>query len=473
MTRTQKVTFERYWQERVQRADAITPGEKLTLVAALERELNVEGRLPLPSGPARIPVDHPIVAAALTGQPVSMGGSVVTSTPAVGERLQALPVAAKVALLGVIGLLPILLALLLMRSGDAAAAPLPTPTVTPTVQSTPTPWVTPTSIASATPLLPTATPYSISLVSGDAPSHHNDPASIELAGHSYILATGRVQNGSWLPSGAEWLEGTLLRRVVALPFEPELVESLGAMRTGAVIQLRLRSGEVVKYRVSAIERRQRQQIELLAGRAPSLLVILAGEAGPERWVVLADAIQQPTHFIESAPSTDSGLLMPRGEANVDPTVEEARIITSTRTMTNPAAGLTLTVEGCERVAMIGQQEPPSNNQRFMICDVTLAALQSNDGPVEYSGQYLAVTEASWWAELADWWPQSVAVSRALRSGTLNPGGESRGRIAGTVSEGGGSLLSRNRSEPILLWQQAGLEIQILVDSEEEVEEAAE
>lgn len=473
MTRTQRLTFEHYWQERVQRADAITPGEKLTLVAELERELTVEGRLPLPSGPARIPVDHPIVAAALTGRPVSVGGSVVTTTPALSERMQGLPVAAKLALLGLIGLLPIVGALLLMRSGNAEAAPLPTPTATATVASTPTPLPTTTNEVTATPLLPTATPYSISLVSGDAPDNHNDPASIEMAGHSYILATGRVQNGSWLPSGAEWLEGTLLRRVVALPFEPELVESLSEMREGAVIQLRLRSGEVVKYRVSAIERRQRQQIELLAAREPSLVIILAGEAGPERWVVIADAIQQPTLFTESAAATDTESLMPLVDATHSPTIDEARTITSTRTITNDAAGLTLTVDGCERVAMIGQQEPPTNNQAFMICDLTLAAMASNEGPVAYSGQYLAVTEASWWAELADWWPQSVSVSRALRSGTLNPGSETSGRIAGTVSEGGSSLLSRNKSEPILLWQQEGLEIQILVEAEEEVEEANE
>ena len=229
----------------------------------------------------------------------------------------------------------------------------------------------------------------------------------------------------------------------------------------------------MKYRVNAIERRQRQQIELLAAREPSLVIILAGEAGPERWVVIADAIQQPTLFTESAAATDTESLVPLVDATHSPTIDEARIITSTRTITNDAAGLTLTVDGCERVAMIGQQEPPTNNQAFMICDLTLAAMASNEGPVAYSGQYLAVTEASWWAELADWWPQSVSVSRALRSGTLNPGSETSGRIAGTVSEGGSSLLSRNKSEPILLWQQEGLEIQILVEAEEEVEEANE
>ena len=96
-TRAQTQAFERYYTQRLARAEAITPGQKIALINQLRRELSEQGRLPLASGPVRVDPNHPIVQATLEGRAVSLGSKVVASSQptTISERMQALPVAAK------------------------------------------------------------------------------------------------------------------------------------------------------------------------------------------------------------------------------------------------------------------------------------------------------------------------------------------------------------------------------------------
>ena len=66
-SREQQIAFERYLTARFNRARAITPGDKKEVIAALRRELDEEGRVPLPNGPIKVDPRHPIVKAALKG----------------------------------------------------------------------------------------------------------------------------------------------------------------------------------------------------------------------------------------------------------------------------------------------------------------------------------------------------------------------------------------------------------------------
>ena len=54
-TTNRKLTlvFERYFSTRLEEASAITPGQKKDLIAQLRRELNEDGRIPLPAGPVK------------------------------------------------------------------------------------------------------------------------------------------------------------------------------------------------------------------------------------------------------------------------------------------------------------------------------------------------------------------------------------------------------------------------------------
>ena len=122
-------------------------------------------------------------------------------------------------------------------------------------------------------------------------------------------------------------------------------------------------------------------------------------------------------------------------------------------MINQAAGLQLTIISCSRVAQIGSREG-----RFMVCDVTLTAMR--DG-VEYSGQSLAITEFAQVSQTADWWPPSVSVSGMIGDGSLSQEGTVSGKVAGEVAKAGTGL--KNSSDPVLLWEQAGLRYVIYLE----------
>lgn len=479
--------FQTYWQQRVSDAQAITPGQKVALIEQLRREARGEterpGYLRMPRVGGRtilLPVNHPLIAAALEGRRVSMGGAVVESErPAsMGARAQNLSTPQKLALLGGSGIVAMLLICAMMiavtrRNQDSTLAAMPTgspsvtPTGTPTPSPTPTVAATPALTVTAVPtaLVATPTPYAIALgtLGGEAAPQGNDPASVEVAGYSYVLAAGGVTNGQWQPVGAEWLAGTQLRRVVAIPWEPEVADVIAALRPGEVLRLRLRSGEIIKYRVSEVQRQQRQQIEVMAVRTPSLAIILHSEPAAERWIVIADAVQEPQDFsvYTAAPgSGDPGGAPPAVDAPLVPTlvpdapaVGEQTIVTDTQTITNTAAGLVLTITGCTRAEQIGEQEPPAK-QDFLLCDVRFTALAGR-GNVAFSAESLAVTEEEWMTANVDWWPPSMAVTRALRSGTLAPGSSTSGRIAGTVLRASSSPVSRSPSRPVVVWEQAG------------------
>ena len=462
--------FAAYWQRAIAADEAITPGQKIETADRLEREARGdsgrEGYLRMPrigGGSILLPVDHPLVAAALRGESMSMGGAMVTSEVATSpvERAQSLSVQARIGLLAAIVLLPVLFlcGFLALSGGDEAKAIAEAPTATPS--PTPQPQVEPTAIEATATVLPTAeptaTPYAIALqpVGGDAAPGGNDPASLEIAGYSYVLAVGQAVNGQWVPSGAEWLGGTLLRRAIAVPWEPDVAATVSALAPGAPIRLRLRSGEIVSYLVQQVERRQRQEIEVMAGRSPSLVLILHGEPSAERWVVLASAVQEVQESFSSytagassapiAPSQPSPpTLVPTGA------IEAGTVITDSQTITDSAAGLSLTVIGCSRADRIGEEEAPSR-QEFVVCDVRFTASPTNSGNVPFSAEALAVTEESWMASNIDWWPPSVGVTRALRSGSLAPGTSSMGRIAGLTARAGG--FGGRDSVPVIVWEQ--------------------
>ena len=488
--RQRQETFARYIRERFDALDAITPGQKIEVVAQMREEArgHVTGhphsiRLPKAGGGSiLLPKDHELVRAALEGRRVSMGGTTIESaatSASYSERMEALPTPAKVGLLALIGLAPLLFILLFMGflGGDAEAAEAPTvtttveasPTATELVEVTPAEDVVVVVTPSAAPVLPTATPYAIALgvVGGEAARSANDPASIEVAGYTWVLAAGEVLNGQWLPVGAEWLAGTELRRVVAVPYEADVAEAVSNLRGGEVLRLRLRSGEIVKYRIADVRRQQRQEIEVLAERSPSLVLLLHSEPSAERWVVVAEAVQQPQEFtlytagVAGIEAESVATPYPTLVPGTTPDMEPSEVITTTRTITSEATGLRLEVGRCQRAAQVGDEEAPSK-QEFMSCNVTLTALDGHVS-VPFSADALAVTEEEWITENIDWWPPAVSVTRALSSGgTLTAGSSTSGRIAGLVARRSGF---GSGGQPVVVWEQAGTRYLIEVDAD--------
>ena len=86
----------------------------------------------------------------------------------------------------------------------------------------------------------------------------NDPVSVEFGGVAYELTRSKLENGEWSPVLAEWLDGSELRRVVAVPYSQEVGQAVARLKYGDILRLRLSSSEVVEYRL----------VDIAASQAP-------------------------------------------------------------------------------------------------------------------------------------------------------------------------------------------------------------
>lgn len=440
-----EAAFWHYYRKLLHEAGAITPGQKHAVLDEMERELYAEGRVPIVSGVVKQDVNSPAVRAALEGREVVLGGTTVTTTPRTGLAAHAPRLLALAGIL--IGMCGLGWWLLVGRTGAAALA-VATPSVTAGVAVSPTTGVTATSDG-----LPTATPYALALTTGTAARSESDPASLELSGFSYVLGVGTVKNGEWTPQAAEWLEATTLHRVVAVPWEPNLVNAIATLSPGSLVTLRLRSGELVSYQLVEVVRVQRQQIEVLTGRRPGLSIVLYGEPSDQRTVLLARALQSA-----QAVNTDILTTTVTTTATVDTTVTVATpvpsaqtvLVTDTLSLTHAATGIALTIHTCNRMNEV-QGQPTANNEMYLVCDVELR--NGGSDMARFSDQSFGITERAWWDLRPEHLPSvNVGVTDALGAGTFAPGTATRGRLVGVVTRGGGM----RQSTPVLVWFQDGI-----------------
>jgi hypothetical protein len=238
---------------------------------------------------------HPVYQAILAGEVVNVSGEAIGKKRggAVGAST-----GVKIAMLAGIFLIPLIVVLAIMFSGGEAE-PVEEEIVlgmvgvkaepTATATSTPVPTLAPVVVILAA--TPDSNDANIEGVKGSVAPSQGDPASIEFASRSFILATGETTNGVWRPRGAEWLVGTTVRRVIAIPqeedFENVLLDLLENGFTDERIQIRLRSGEVVIYRIDEIGWYRRDQIEVLTSAMPSVVVVLSqdNDADEKRLVI--------------------------------------------------------------------------------------------------------------------------------------------------------------------------------------------
>lgn len=286
--------FEAYYHELLQRAQAVLPDERLAILAQMEQELLQEGIIPIgPGEVAQFNTSHPTYAAILRGDTVSIGGQAISSTRRQG--VAGLPIAARVGILAAVFLLPLLffIGLILLRSREDATPPIMAggvfERVTPTAAPSLTPTLPPPPVITFAATAPTPTPLPITALRGTVAEGGSDPASVEVVGEAFILSVGQPHNGIWLPQGAEWLEGSEVRRVIAIPYQADLMPKLET--AVGLIKLRLRNGEIVEYQVTQVGRYRRDQIEVMADTAPSLILIVYGEGGDERLVIIGTAVQ--------------------------------------------------------------------------------------------------------------------------------------------------------------------------------------
>ncbi|MEM9773385.1 MAG: hypothetical protein AAF902_02310 [Chloroflexota bacterium] len=281
--------FKAYYQKRVSLIGAVLPEEKLAVLELMLQELVENGVIPISDNQvAQFNPAHPVFKAILEGEEVNISGEDVGGK---AKGLAGASTGAKLAVLAAIFLIPVIFVLIFFQFRSAGEEvvetpevllagvdlePSPTATVLPTETPIPTPPPVVVVEAIATPV---PSQEEISGVRGSVAPSQGDPASIEIAGRSFILATGETQNGVWSPRGAEWLVGTTVRRVIAIPhddeFETELLELSASEGEGQQINIRLRSGEVVVYQVDSAGWYRRDQIEVLTSDTPSVVVVIS------------------------------------------------------------------------------------------------------------------------------------------------------------------------------------------------------
>ena len=286
--------FESYLEHRIQRDNALTPGQKLDVVKQLLEE--ARGGV-IPSGPnsvVRIPLDSPVVQAVLRGEPVSVGDTTVKRKGGV----QNLSTGQRLGIMGGLALLVIFLPILLyLLFGSKKETPTPSPTVT--ITETLIPSETPTPLPTETPIpteAPTETPVPALFGGSGSPGEEaNAPASIEIKGRLFVLQQGKVdgKNGEWNPEGPEWLAGTEVRRVLALPLA-QLLDL--PVIPGDQVTLRTRNGHVVVYPVTQVLQLTPNEIEAFMSLAPSIIVSLFDPNqvnNPARPVIIGELSSPP------------------------------------------------------------------------------------------------------------------------------------------------------------------------------------
>ncbi len=118
------------------------------------------------------------------------------------------------------------------------------------------------------------------------------PTGIELTGGWVIaLRPSTIIEGKWQPQGAEWLRGSEVRRVVALPWNRQLEAVIKTLLPGDPIRLSFDNGQVITYQVDRVERITADSTSRLEDLTPSLLIVLAQEASTDRWLVTCSPVE--------------------------------------------------------------------------------------------------------------------------------------------------------------------------------------
>ena len=93
--------------------------------------------------------------------------------------------------------------------------------------------------------------------------------------------------GEWHPQGAEWLEGTEIRRLVALPWSEQLELVIRSLELGDPIRLIMSNQDEMEYQVLLVQEVPADLVGLIYSNSPSLVIIMAEKDSDTRWAVVA------------------------------------------------------------------------------------------------------------------------------------------------------------------------------------------
>ncbi|MDT8899554.1 SH3 domain-containing protein (plasmid) [Thermanaerothrix sp. 4228-RoL] len=275
--------FRAYLQRRYQAAGAVTPEQQLAVIDTLIEEAR-QGIVPIDTQHvARLDPQDPAVQAVLRGEDVVVSGRRTLKPQGDWRsRVSELPTSTKFLLLAVIGLLPSLFGLWLIFSGFSKPSSPSTPTDTaPLVLQ-----VTPSGEATIIDQRSMIAPNSVQDMA-------DVPVSLEIGDLRILLQPRSLDDDTgfgtrmtdWKPKGAEWLVGSRVRRVIAVP---QTMLSPNSVTTGQPVTLRYQNGNLVSFVVTFVGKVSVDQIEVMRSNVPSLAIILVSDDPVWRYVLIAE-----------------------------------------------------------------------------------------------------------------------------------------------------------------------------------------
>ena len=112
------------------------------------------------------------------------------------------------------------------------------------------------------------------------------PIGIQITGGWYFpLSKNTIVDGRWKPKGAEWLQGSDIRRIVALPWNKQLEAAVKTLVSGDEIDITFSNNEHIVYVISKVELLPVDQVNPGGETNPSLLVLLYNADSPDRWLI--------------------------------------------------------------------------------------------------------------------------------------------------------------------------------------------
>lgn len=114
------------------------------------------------------------------------------------------------------------------------------------------------------------------------------PIGVELTGGwIFSLDPSTMVNGHWQPKGGEWLNGTVVRRVIALPWSRQIEAVVKSFAPGDEIRLIFNNKQTIVYKVSEVKQVAVSDTSVLTDTRPSVAIILYQPNSTQRWVVIA------------------------------------------------------------------------------------------------------------------------------------------------------------------------------------------
>ena len=114
------------------------------------------------------------------------------------------------------------------------------------------------------------------------------PVEVRLPGGWPIgLKAATILDGAWAPEGPEWLQGTEIRRWIAIPWSKELEAVFKAILPGDTVILKMSNRDEWTYKVQSVERVASEKLPELNQNVSSVLIFLADKSSDQRWVLIA------------------------------------------------------------------------------------------------------------------------------------------------------------------------------------------